>query len=84
MLESSDELLQEADLKTLEERRELALLKFARKTQRNPQFVHWFPRNQDRQSERNPKPFKEFQARSDRLYKSPIFTLRRLLNEERI
>ena len=70
-------------MKTLEERREAALvLKFARKTEKNPQFRHWFPRNENRQSERGSKPFREFQARSERLYRSPLYTMRRLLNSE--
>ena len=79
---SYEELLIEADLKTLEERREIALLKFARKAAKNPQFVDWFPRNDNRQSKRHAKPYKEMQARSERLYRSPLYAMRRALNSE--
>ena len=76
-----EQLLEESDLKTLEERREIALLKFASKTEKT-QFEHWFPRNENKQSERNSKPFREYQARSEHLYRSPLYTMRRLLNSK--
>ena len=79
---SYEELLEESELESLEERRDKALLKFARKTAKNPQFSHWFPRNVNRQSDRNARPFLEFQAQSKRLYKSPLYIMRRLLNSE--
>ena len=78
---SYEELLQEADLETLEERRSKAILKFAQKTAKNQQFYHWFPKNPNRQSDRNSKPYLEELAKSSRLYNSPLFTMRRLLNE---
>ena len=78
---SYDELLKESGLKLLEERREIALLKFARKTSLNPQFSNWFPRNQNRQSKRNFKPFKEEQARSEQFYKYLLYTMMKLLTE---
>ena len=79
---SYEKLLELSGLRTLEERRYDSLIKFARKTAANPQFSHWFTKNTNRKSNRNFKPYKEELARSERLYKSPLFTMRRLLNEE--
>ena len=67
-------------LETLEKRREKALLKFAQKASSNPQFMDWFPRNNNRSSQRTGKEFEEKFARSDRLYNSPLFAMRRALN----
>ena len=74
-------LLQMADLETLDTRRQNALLKFARKSSNNPQFKKWFPLNKNRSSQRGGKEFEEKFARSDRLYNSPLFAMRRALNE---
>ena len=75
-----DELLEESGLKTLEQRREEATLKFALKASKNPQFMHWFPLNLNRSTGRMSKTFEEKHASSDRLYNSPLFKMRRLLN----
>ena len=75
-----DELLSLSGLETLEERRRRALLKFAQKASKNPQFSDWFPLNQNRGSLRNPREFEEKYAKSDRLYNSPLYTMRRYLN----
>ena len=56
-------------------------MKFAQKSSKNPQFSDWFPLNYNRSSLRNPKKFKEKYAKSDRLYNSPLYTMRRYLNE---
>ena len=42
---SYDELLQESGLLRLKERREIAVLKFAKKTSASPIYSHWFPNN---------------------------------------
>ena len=76
-----EQLLQIAELQTLEERRELAQRKFALKASKNPQFAHWFPLNKNRTSVRNPKMYEEQHASSDRLYNSPLFKMRRILND---
>ena len=75
-----DTLLQISDLETLEKRREKALLKFAQKASQNLQFLGRFPQNQNRSSQRVCKEYEEKFARSDRLYNSPLFTMRRALN----
>ena len=75
------DLLNLSGLEKLEERRNRAVLKFARKASNNPQFSHWFPLNKNRTSQRNKKIFEEKRARTDRLYKSPLYTMRRMLNE---
>ena len=76
-----EQLLEESGLKTLETRRNNALIKFAQKASKNPQFEHWFPLNRNRSSNRNSKIYEEKLARTDRLYRSPLFTMRRLLNQ---
>ena len=76
-----EELLQEADLDTLDKRRENALRKFAAKSLTNKQFEHWFPLNQNRASQRQSKMYQEKFAKGDRLYNSPLFEMRRILNE---
>ena len=75
------ELLEESGLVTLEERRNNAIKKFAEKASRNPQFLHWFPKNVNRLSQRISKSYEEKFAKSDRLYFSPLYTMRRILNE---
>ena len=65
----------------LEERRQKAIEKFAQKTVKNPQFSHWFPTNKNRSSQRTGKTYEEKLARSDRLYNSPLFKMRRILND---
>ena len=74
------ELLEESGLKTLRERRENAITRFAQKCSTNPVYSRWFKENLNRQSGRNPKRFEEKLARTNRLYKSPLFTIRRALN----
>ena len=75
-----DQLLEESGLMTLESRREKWLRKFARKLAANPQFAHWFPSNKNRSSSRISKAYEEKHASSKRLYNSPPFKMRRLLN----
>ena len=75
------ELLEESGLKSLKERRISALDRFARKAARNPTYKKWFQENTNpRQSQRHPTPYIEKLARTNRLYKSPIYTMTRLLN----
>ena len=44
-------------------------------------YSELFPKNTNRQSARNPKLFVEEFARTDRLYNSPVFAMRRALNQ---
>ena len=76
------ELLEEAGLKTLQERRQIALERFTRKAQANPLYSQWFEENENprRGSQRFSKRYKEKMARTSRLYNSPVFTMRRILN----
>ena len=75
-----EKLLELSGLDTLEQRRMNALLKFAQKASNNPQFRSWFPLNQNRSSQRIGKEYEEKQAKSDRLYNSPLYAMRRALN----
>ena len=53
--------------------------KFAQKAAQNPRFEAWFPRRTGR-SGRHGEEFQEMQARTDRLFNSPLFYYRRRLN----
>ena len=75
--------LQLADLEPLETRRKNLCLTFAKKTEANPRFQHWFPPADEipynlRRTERIQINF----ARHERLKNSPIYYMRRLLNDE--
>ena len=77
------ELLLESGLSSLKDRRQKAILKFAQKASENQNYHHWFPlntsnRSSQRLSGRNK--YMEHFARSKRLYNSPLFYMRRLLN----
>ena len=75
------DLLAESGLPTLEARREEALAKFTHKMVKNPRYASWFPlRNIVRQN-RNTKPYLEETSVGNRLYCSPIYAMRRLLND---
>ena len=78
---SYEELLRESGFKTLSDRRESAIRRFAERTSTNPVYARWFQENQNRQSLRNPRKFEEKMARTNRLYNSPLFTVRRTLND---
>ena len=65
-------LLEESGLKTLKSRREEQFVKFAKDTSQNPNYAHLFPRNNCPVNTRNSKTYKEFFARTDRLYNSPV------------
>ena len=69
--------------KTLKTRRNDLLRKFALKTVKNGRYSEkWFPLARSTQHEtRFPKRYLEQNSRTERLYKSPLFTMRRLLNE---
>ena len=80
MIKKYEDLLEELGLQTLEVRRLNVLRKFADKTSKNPQFADWFPLNVNLTCQRSGKLYQEFYARSDRLYNSPLFAMRRILN----
>ena len=76
-----EDLLKESGMSTLKERRERAVLKFAQKTLKNPVYSHWFRLNPNVTSQRNPVVYLEEFARTNRLYNSPLFHMRRVLNK---
>ena len=62
-------------------RRENAVLKFAQKTLKNPRYAdRWFPKRDIVQHTRANNPYIEEQAKGSRLYNSPLFSMRRLMN----
>ena len=73
-------LLEESGLKTLKSRREEQFLKFARKTSENPNYSDLFPKKNNDIRTRNYKEYEERFARTDRLYRSPVYAMRRALN----
>ena len=74
-------ILSSENIPTMKARRAELLLNFAEKTARNPRFAPWFPLKPDTgyETRRRPK-YLEFTARTERLNKSPIYEMRRLLN----
>ena len=77
-----DQLLSQSNLKKMESRREKLFEKFAHKTQKNPKYQHWFPRKEIIRETRKQRPYLEEKASGDRLYRSPIFAMQRLLNND--
>ena len=68
----------------LSERRENACTKFAGKLLESDRFSHLFPLNdypEDMVNLRSTKIYKEFHARTVRLYNSPLYSIRRRINE---
>ena len=78
------ELVEKAGLTTLRARREVRELAFARKCVGSVRFSHWFPaRNQVRDT-RDSLTFEEKIARTQRCYNSPVYSMRRRLNRDRV
>jgi hypothetical protein len=77
---SYNELLVKTGLTTLEERRLKSIDKFTSKCLEG-RFEGWFPRSEARRSGRNPRPYHEAYARCDRLKNSPLYFMRRRLND---
>ena len=73
-------LLEMTGLTTLQERRDKRDLKFAQKCSQNDRYKSWFPLNPIARCTRQPLVYQEKRARTQRLYKSPLFNLRRRLN----
>ena len=65
----------------MSDRRALALEKFAEKCITG-KYSHWLPLNDQSRRNRKTKIYKEDYARTDRLRKTPIFTIRRIMNEK--
>ena len=79
---SYKELLEMSGLGTLERRRHELTDKFATKMKNNSKFSYLFPeRTSEQRRARNGKRFVEFEARTSRLFNSPLYHMRRRLNE---
>ena len=57
------------------------LRNFADKLAKNDNYSDLLPVNEQERFTRNRKQYKELHARTDRLYNSPLFAIRRLLNQ---
>ena len=80
-----EELLSKAGIKRLSERREEATANFAKKLADSERFGILFPKceyDENTPVLRTQKTYLEEFARSERLYKSPLFNMRRLLNSD--
>jgi hypothetical protein len=73
------EILEETGLQTLKERRAAAVLKFAQKSLEG-KYAHWFPLNEPKRATRHALTYREEYARCERLRKTPIYHMRRVLN----
>ena len=76
---SYNELLEWTNLDRLEERRENRALNFARNCL-GGRFAHWFPLHRPARATRSPLIYEEFHARCTRLQKSPLYSMRKMLN----
>ena len=65
----------------MEDRRIVRFRNFAQTTLKNPKYAHWFPANNNLRTGRYTKVYLEEKAVGDRLYKSPLFALRRCINQ---
>ena len=75
-------VIRETSIETLADRRSDLIKKFATKTASNPRFAStWFPKNPIGVHDlRRPQIYVEEKCRTNRLYNSPIFKMRRILN----
>ena len=79
---SYDQIIDSGKMVSLADRREELTKKFAVKTSKNNRFAHWFKRKDYGDLNlRVKKPFEENFARTERMKKSPVFYMRKLLNE---
>ena len=77
-----EELLAIANVSTLQERRNEASIQFANKLVQSERFKRYFPINNcDGVETRRRRKYLEENCRTSRLYNSPLFFLRRLLNQ---
>ena len=79
-----EDILAITGLEKLDDRREKACLAFANKLVQSERFKVWFPeveRDGVASNLRSGKKYQEKFARSHRLYHSPLFYMRRLLNQ---
>ena len=72
--------LSDSGLLTLEKRRGFNLASFASKSACNPRFLNWFSKTSSTFNSRTSSKYLEENARTARLYNSPLFKMRRVLN----
>ena len=78
---SYDELVASGRIETLHSRREKLTLNFALKAAASPRFQKWFPEKEyGNVCLRKKKKYEELNARTERLKKSPLYYMRRVLN----
>ena len=78
---SYKELLEISGLETLENRRKVLFENFANKIVKNGNYSDMFPLNEMNRTTRISKKYVEFHAKTDRLYNSPLYSMRRYLNQ---
>ena len=78
-----EDLLKHSSLSTLEARRGNLFEKFTAKTHENLKYNHWFPLKVNPRNTRTIRPYLEERANTDRLYRSPVYAMRRLLNNQK-
>ena len=76
------ELLDNETIQSLESRRKKITLKFAQKAEKNARFSHWFQKNVPNRDLRKNLTYVEEFARTNRLRNSPLYYMRRALNEQ--
>ena len=77
-----DQLVSSGRIETLEERTKKLTLNFAKKCLKNPRFKTWFvEKNYSNLNLREERRFEELFARTERLKNSPLFYMRRALND---
>ena len=78
-----DEIIASGKMVTLEERREMLTSKFEHKTSKNPRFADWFTKKDYENVDlRSKNKFVQPFARTERLRKSPVHYMTRLLNAD--
>ena len=77
-----EQLLKKSNLKTMEDRRVDLFKKFKTKTSENLKYQDWFPLKDSIRNVRRPRPYLEEKAKTERLYRSPIYAMRSLLNND--
>ena len=76
-----DTLVSSGRIESLDSRREKLTLNFAKKAAQDPRFEHWFPvKDYGSLQLRRERKYEEYYARTERLMKSPLFYMRRALN----
>ena len=78
---SYDVLVNDKKIETLEARRERLTVNFAKKCANSERFKHWFVKKPETNLRRS-LVFEESFARTERLKKSPLYYMRRALNNE--